>query len=410
MGKFDDIRPYEDSEVTSVLQRLIHDDEFLGFLTLHLFPRLGKVFPPIAKYLVRSVLKKQTAGIASIGDFQNAVAEYAERLVSHTMDGFEFSGVDQLKKTQAYLFVGNHRDIAGDSMLVDYALHLSGHETVRIAVGDNLVQKQFATDLMKLNKSFFIKRSEEGAKKVYAALMASSEFIHESLRSGNSIWIAQSEGRAKNGIDVTDPTILKMFALARRKDDLSEVVCDLNIVPVSIAYEFDPCDLLKAKELDSIARSGTYQKPSGEDLLSLAKGLGEYKGRVCLKFGTPLGQGYDTPEAVAKEIDRQVLGNLQMFAVNYWALAVLAGEDKNTIATSDLVDVEDALLPLDPIYFDVWSHVKQLSDLSDVSNFESRLMNCPSNLRLTWLTMYANPLVNKFRNGAKNITPYPNQK
>ena len=95
--------------------------------------------------------------------------------------------------------------------------------------------------------------------------------------------------------------------------------------------------------------------------------------------------------------------------MNYWALAVLAGADKNTIAASDLVDVEDALLPLDPIYFDVWAHVKQLADLSDVSNFESRLMNCPSNLRLTWLTMYANPLVNKFRHGAKNITPYLNQ-
>ena len=409
MGKFDDIRPYEDSEVKGVLQRLVRDDEFLGFLTLHLFPRLGKVLPPIAKYMVRSVLKKQTLGIASIGDFQNAVAEYAERLVSHTMSGFEFSGVDQLKKTQAYLFVGNHRDIAGDSMLVDYALHLSGHETVRIAVGDNLVQKQFATDLMKLNKSFFIKRSEEGAKKIYAALLASSEFIHESLQSGNSIWIAQSEGRAKNGIDATDPAILKMFALSRRKDDLSQVVCDLNIVPVSIAYEFDPCDLLKAKELDSIARTGTYQKPSGEDLLSLAKGLGEYKGKVCLKFGSALGLGFDTPEAVAKEIDRQVLDNLQMFSVNYWALAVLAGADRNTIAASDLVDAEDALLPLDQTYFEVWSHVKQLADLADVAMFESRLMSCPSNLRLTWLTMHANPLVNKFRNGAKNITPYQSQ-
>ncbi len=391
MGKFDDIRPYEDGEVTDVLERLINDREFLGFLTLHLFPRVGKVIPALARYLVRMVLKKQIVGIASIGDFQNAVAEYAERLVSHTMTEFEYSGIDHLDHEQAYLFVGNHRDIAGDSMLVDYALHLSGHETVRIAVGDNLVQKQFATDLMKLNKSFFIKRSEEGAKKIYAALLASSEYIHESLRSGNSIWIAQSEGRAKDGIDVTDPAILKMFALARRKDALSQVIKELKIVPVSIAYEFDPCDLLKAKELESVARTGSYEKPAGEDLVSLAKGLGEFKGRVCLKFGEPLGDGYDTPEAVAKEIDRQVLDNLQMFSVNYWALSVLAGDDRESI---------------NECYNDVWSHVKQLADLSEVSEFEARLENCPEDLRLTWLTMYANPLVNKFNHGAKNIAPY----
>jgi len=405
MGKFDDIRPYEDSEVAGVLERLINDVEFLGFLTRHLFPNLGKVFPPLARYLVKSALKKQTTNIASIADFQNAVAAYAERLVSDTMTGFDYSGIEHLDKAQAYLFVGNHRDIAGDSMLVDYGLHLSGHKTVRIAVGDNLVQKQFATDLMKLNKSFFIKRSEEGAKKVYAALMASSEYIHESLLTGNSIWIAQSEGRAKDGIDKTDPAILKMFALARRKDDLSQVISDLKIVPVSIAYEFDPCDLLKAKELNSIARTGSYKKPPGEDLVSLAKGLGEYKGRVILKFGSKLGLGFDTPEAVAKEIDRQVLNNLQLFLVNYWALSVLANADKNSIVDSALVDSDDALLPINPQYAEVWSHVKKLADLSDVSAYEARLEGCPRDLRLTWLMMYANPLVNKFRNGAKNITP-----
>ena len=235
--------------------------------------------------------------------------------------------------------------------------------------------------------------------------MASSEYIHESLLTGNSIWIAQSEGRAKDGIDKTDPAILKMFALARRKDDLSQVISDLKIVPVSIAYEFDPCDLLKAKELNSIARTGSYKKPPGEDLVSLAKGLGEYKGRVILKFGSKLGLGFDTPEAVAKEIDRQVLNNLQLFLVNYWALSVLANADKNSIVDSALVDSDDALLPINPQYAEVWSHVKKLADLSDVSAYEARLEGCPRDLRLTWLMMYANPLVNKFRNGAKNITP-----
>ena len=115
MGKFDDIRPYEDDEVTGVLKRLINDQEFLGFLTLHLFPRVGQIIPPLARYLVRLLLKKQTVGIASIDDFQNAVEAYAERLVSHTMTGFNYAGIEHLEKEKAYLFVGNHRDIAGDS-------------------------------------------------------------------------------------------------------------------------------------------------------------------------------------------------------------------------------------------------------------------------------------------------------
>ena len=165
------------------------------------------------------------------------------RIIRETTDGFEYSGIESLVPDQSYIFVGNHRDIAGDSMLLDYALYVSGFDTVRIAVGDNLVQVASATDLMKLNKSFFIKRSEEGPKKVYAALLQSSRYIHQSLKDGHSIWIAQSEGRAKDGMDITDPAIIKMFALAERKTDFSELIQRLNIVPTSISYEYDPCDV-----------------------------------------------------------------------------------------------------------------------------------------------------------------------
>ena len=118
-------------------------------------------------------------------------------------------------------------------------------------MGDNLVQKDFATAIMKLNKSFFIKRSEEGAKRVFAALMESSRYIHQSIEDAHSVWIAQSEGRAKDGMEVTDPAIIKMFSLAKRKRPLSETIENLNVVPVSIAYEYDPCDYLKAKEFSN---------------------------------------------------------------------------------------------------------------------------------------------------------------
>ena len=168
-------------------------------------------------------------------------------------------------------------------MLLDYALYESGFDTVRIAVGDNLVQVGFATDLMKLNKSFFIRRSEEGAKKVYAALLQSSQYIHHSLRNGHSIWIAQSEGRAKDGMDITDPAIIKMFALAERKADFDNLIERLNIVPLAISYEYDSCDIAKALELQVTEQEGVYEKPEGEDLANLARGLGRLQRQGCIE-------------------------------------------------------------------------------------------------------------------------------
>ena len=287
MSKFDDIRPYRDDEVKAVIQSLLADREFLDFLGKYHSPRLSRYASGLLRPLTRHVLRRALGKVNSVRDFQEVVSFYATRIVTETMSEFVFQGIENLEAGKAYLFVGNHRDIAGDSMLVDYALWMSERDTVRIAVGDNLIQREFATNLMKLNKSFFIRRSEEGAKKIYAALLQSSQYIHESIQEGSSVWIAQAEGRAKNGIDVTDPAIIKMFALADRKAPLGDLVERLAIVPVSISYEYDPCDYLKAKELTAVQLSGAYKKPPGEDLLSLVKGLGEFKGKVYLRFGEP---------------------------------------------------------------------------------------------------------------------------
>jgi hypothetical protein len=284
--------------------------------------------------------------------------------------------------------VGNHRDIAGDSFLVNIALWSSDRPTVRIAVGDNLVQKDFATALMKLNKSFFIKRSEEGARKVYTALMECSQFISESISDGHSVWIAQSEGRAKDGMDVTDPAIIKMFALSKRKQPLGETISKLNLVPVSIAYEYDPCDYLKAKELYIVATEGSYEKPSGEDLLSLVKGLGEFKGRVCLRFGRPLAGTFQTAEEIANAVDRQVLDNYQLFIINYWALRELAG----TQGVSER-------------FLDTWQALEQSVNFQQTDEFEARYQGCPVEWRTKWLEMYANPVVNKYLSKSNTLAP-----
>ena len=273
-------------------------------------------------------------------------------------------------------------------MLVDYALWLSGRETVRIAVGDNLVQRDFATALMKLNKSFFIRRSEQGAKKIYAAILESSQYIHYSIEEGHSIWIAQSEGRAKNGIDVTDPAIIKMFALANRKQPLSETIQQLNIVPVSISYEYDPCDYLKAKELVTIAECGQYDKPAGEDLLSLVKGLGEKKGKIFLRFGEPLNEDFTTAEEVANAVDRQVLNNYQLYYINYWALEQLA--------TQAGADEE---------YQAIWKALQSTIIFPDTDIYNQRLLACPAPHREVWLKMYANPVVNKYKSKSSRLAP-----
>jgi predicted DNA-binding protein (UPF0251 family) len=355
MTKFDDIRPYRDDEVKTVIQSLLDDKEFLDFLGKYHSPRLSRYAAGLIRPVTRHVLRRALGKVGTIKEFQEVISYYAKRIVSETMTTFVFEGIDHLERDQGYLFVGNHRDIAGDSMLVDYALWLSEFDTVRIAVGDNLIQREFATNLMKLNKSFFIRRSEEGAKKVYAALLESSQYISESIQEGASVWIAQAEGRAKDGMDVTDPAIIKMFALSNRKAPLGDVVKQLSIVPVSISYEYDPCDYLKAKELASVEATGSYQKPPGEDLLSLVKGLGEFKGKVYLRFGEKLTGDFESPEEIANELDHQLLNNYQLYQVNYWALRLLALEESE--------DADQAG------YLETWSALKSTVHIDDTTQF-----------------------------------------
>lgn len=388
MNEFEDIRPYHDDEVRSVIKRLLKNSDLLDFVGSYHSPRLASTFPIIVRYVAGFALRRALGGVRSIREFQEVIAFYAKKIVSETSDGFDYSGIESLDKDKAQLFVGNHRDIASDSMLVDYALWLSGRDTARIAVGDNLIQREFATDLMKLNKSFFIRRSVEGTKKIYAAILESSKYICQSLSEGHSIWIAQSEGRAKNGFDVTDPTIIKMFAVSKRKQALSYTINELNITPVSISYEFDPCDYLKAKELSIVEEVGFYEKPPGEDLLSLVKGLGGNKGRIKLKFGETISGDFQTAEEVAHAIDRQILDNYQLYYVNFWALQKLASTEG-----------------VNPKYAEIWSVFKESIVFGDVQVYENRHQNCAEPWRLKWLEMYANPILNKFDSKSENLRP-----
>ena len=375
MTDFEDIRPFNDNEVACELKKLVNDDEFVVFLARWLAPSLARFAPSAIRYLIKLYLLRLISPIKDVDGFQSLIARFASKLISDGTEGVKYEGFEKLDSSQNYLFISNHRDIACDSMFLDYGLFTKGFDTVRIAIGDNLVQTDFATSLMRLNKGFFIKRSVQGNKKIYAALLQASRYIKESIESGNSVWIAQSEGRSKDGIDTTDPALIKMLGLAKGKTNLNSFIQSLNIVPISISYEFDPCDVLKAKELTVIESGEIYQKPEGEDLISLAKGLYGKKGNVKFSIGNPLDQSFDDPTQIAREIDRQILSNLEFYPINYWALSKLDKEPYKQIRTHCSIDISR----------------------KDADQLAERLQKCPYQYRDQFLRMYANPILNRER-------------
>ena len=359
---FADIRPYHDDEVPAALERLMADDELLAAIAHFRFPSLSRWFGWLLKPLIRSALQRRWSRVRSVRDVQMEVAHFMERMIASTTDGVTYSGLEQLDSEKGYLFISNHRDIAMDPAFVNWGLFKCGLETVRIAIGDNLLRKPCATELMRLNKSFIVKRSVKGPREMMKAFNELSAYIAHSLADGHSIWIAQKEGRAKDGDDKTDPAILKMFYMAgkQQKRSFAEYMQSLNIVPVAISYEFDPGDEAKARELVERAQSGSYEKGEFEDIDSIVSGIVGIKGRVHVSLGKPLSGDYESPEALAQAIDQAIHSQYRLFPSNLLA----AGQ-------SDGVTVEER------------------------QRFESRLAAMPSELRDTVRAMYAKPVENR---------------
>jgi hypothetical protein len=324
-----DIRPYRDEEVAPVLARLLGDPEFLDSIASLRLGRLATLAPALIRPLVRFLLRRELRGVADVGAMQDIIKHYMDRMIESTTRGFSRSGLEQLDPGRAYLFMSNHRDIAMDPAFTNYALYQGGRDTVRIAIGDNLLTKPWASDLMRLNKSFIVKRSVSGPRELLAASKNLSAYIRHSLQQENApVWIAQREGRAKDGLDRTEPAIIKMLSLSRdkRAQSFGEHIESLGIVPVSISYELDPCDALKANELAEVATAGSYEKGEQEDIASIGRGIAGEKGRVHVSFGSPLGSGFDTPEDVAAEVDRQVIDQYCLHPTNLQAYHMLHGE------------------------------------------------------------------------------------
>lgn len=317
MQDFDAIRPYRDEEVPSVVQRLTREPGFIRGAAILALPRLWHRWPHLAEALVRVPFRLRARRIRSVRDVQDLVSRYVERMIAQTMTEFIVTGREALLPDENYLFVSNHRDIVLDSCLLSYALHQGGLKTPRSAVGDNLFSHPVAAELMRLNKSFVVERNASGAKAAYAALLRTSAYIRHSMETGHSVWLAQREGRSKDGYDRTDGALVKMLALAYRKEGLplGTVIERLRVVPMAISYELDPCDSFKARELLETERAGHYEKRPGDDQRSIIAGIRGFKGRVQLAFGEPLAGAElaDDADAVTAALDRAIVGNLRVF-------------------------------------------------------------------------------------------------
>jgi len=380
MGEFDAIRPYADTEVPAVLARLLADEAFLDILTQFRFPRLAAPLGWLLKPLIAYRLRLEFRDIHSVAALQEKIEAYVDRTIERATDGVTYSGIERLQAGNAYLFLANHRDIVMDPAFVNYAVYHAGLPTPRIAIGDNLLQKPFVSDLMRLNKSFIVHRSISGRREKLAAYQLLSAYINHSIRTdGESIWIAQAEGRAKDGDDRTDSAILKMFHISRKNEPFADVIEALHMTPVSISYEYDPCDQAKARELFIRASSGSYSKAPGEDDQSIALGITGYKGRVHIHFSAPLTQRLEDSKQLAAEMDRQILSGYRLFPVHYLAYAMWSERDPQLAvpAASELFPAAELAA----------AH----------SEWHKRLANCPTEQQPYLILQYANPVRNQYR-------------
>ena len=312
---FDDIRPCNDNDVQVELNKIISDDLVLNSILKFQYPVLYKRFSFILKPFVKLYLKQKIKKILTVKDFQKLVAAFMEKVIKSTTDGVELVGFDKLDKNTGYLFISIHRDISLDPAFIDIALYMSGRDTVRIAIGDNLLRIPAATSLMRLNKSFIVKRSVEAPREKLKALSHLSHYIGLSIEEGESVWIAQREGRAKDGNDKTEDAVLKMISLygRQKKQDFKEYMSSLNIVPVSITYEYDPNDLAKARELNEKELTGEYRKEEFEDIDTITRGIRGYKGHVKLVAGDPITGGFENAEELAAILDKFIWSNYEMY-------------------------------------------------------------------------------------------------
>ena len=369
---FSDISSYSDNQVASKIRELESNVEFFNFLSGLLFPRAYKYFPNGTKFFLLKKFKNLFSDCKTIKEFQDSMAPSVEEMIKNTTSGFSYSGTENLSNKPT-LFVSNHRDISLDATFLNYLLYIKNLRTVRIAIGDNLLDGNFAEILMRLNKSFIVHREIKGVKETLRKLSKLSAYINYSLQKENeSIWIAQKEGRANDGNDFTDEGVLKMLYLDQRKtSSLDNWIKAVNLTPVVISYEYDPLDTVKAKGWD-YQKSWTTEKINKDNLVQMASGIFEYKGRVHLHICEPISQKVDNTKNLADLIQKEIITNYHIWPSTYTAASLLSEKQKSSFVSNP---------------------VSQNSE--EVRKFKERFMSLEGKDLDEFLMIYARPLHNK---------------
>ena len=367
MDDYSDIEPYSGEQIRAAIERLKESRNFIDSLGEMMYPK-WRFFTPVRRAQLKSDLFPALDSVNSVKDFQELItSDFAlDHIIEYSMDSFICTGLEKLDKDGAYLYFSNHRDIVLDCALLNYSLGRAGYRYAEIAVGDNLLLNQLSTDLFKLNGAVTVKRNLPMREKFEESKRLSAYFVDAIVERNRSMWVAQKSGRAKDGLDITSPSIIKMLHMSKRESKIgfSELIRRCRIVPVVISYEYDPCDISKGRELLTKSLKGAYHKKKYEDLIQILKGLKRDKGNVHLHVGDPLVGEYEDHLAVAAEIDRQIHSSYHLWKSNYIAY--------------DLV--EDSQL-----YGDKYSK-------SDIKGFLSRYKHLPQELVQMVLHSYANPV------------------
>lgn len=373
MQKFDKIRPFYDAEINEAIRLSVNHPMMKALMNF--------TFPEVED----AIWKDQLIKTHSIRDFQcNFIYQSVQKVLEKSSDGLTTSGFEKLEKNTSYLFISNHRDIILDTSLLNAALFEHGLVMTASAIGDNLVKKSFLLTLSKLNRNFLVQRGLPPRELLQSSKLLSEYIQQLLLRENRSVWIAQREGRTKDGNDATHPGVLKMLAMASEDEDLMSYFKNLKIVPVSISYEYDPTDALKMPQLMAEANNEIYIKEKNEDFMTLLSGIIGQKKRIHIHIGDVLKTELDSIaaehdnsnkqiQALAQVIDDSILKSYKLWSTNYIAYDIL---NKTGEYSSFYTDNEKLL-------------------------FERRLeiridQNNPVALE-GFLNMYANPVVNKMK-------------
>ena len=372
--KFDDIRPYNDSEVHPALERIVANP-LLSNIAQYVFPEMDE---NLFKQLLLSCHTKE--------DFQvKVMSQVVAKILKGTAKELTFSGLEYFAGGKKHLIVSNHRDIVLDSAIIQLILHQHGVETTEIAVGDNLITSSFIEDITRSNKMIKVIRSSN-PREVYTTSKVLSEYIRYNVSNEqSSIWIAQRNGRTKDGIDVTEQGLLKMFDMSGSGDFVKDFA-ELSILPTSISYEFEPCDIQKAVEM-YVSKRQKYVKAEGEDLKSILTGIMQPKGNIHISFNAPVSleeiqeaSQLDKNEkfkAICTAMDKKIVSEYKLWGNNYIAYDMLNGSNEY----ADMYTAEQKAV------FEGYM-AKQLSavQLPDIDMDE---------LKEIFLSIYANPVVSK---------------